>query len=59
MTTTNEPGKIEQLVREDPQGQKWLGDKPVRRAIVAKNGQLVNFVIWDAGRQIVHPPIEQ
>lgn len=45
MTTTNEPDKIEQLVREDPQGQKWLGDKPVRRAIVAKNGQLVNFVI--------------
>ncbi|CDS03215.1 hypothetical protein LRAMOSA00617 [Lichtheimia ramosa] len=45
VTTTNEPDKIEQLVREDPQGQKWLGDKPVRRAIVAKNGQLVNFVI--------------
>lgn len=45
MATANEPEKIEQLVREDPQGQKWLADKPVRRAIVAKNGQLVNFVI--------------
>ncbi|KAI8145706.1 leucyl-tRNA synthetase [Fennellomyces sp. T-0311] len=36
---------IEKLARETPQGQKWLSDKPIRRAIVAKNGQLVNFVI--------------
>ncbi|KAI7883166.1 leucyl-tRNA synthetase [Lichtheimia hyalospora FSU 10163] len=45
VATANEPDKIEQLVRRDPQGHKWLADKPVRRAIVAKNGQLVNFVI--------------
>ncbi|KAI9498578.1 leucyl-tRNA synthetase [Zychaea mexicana] len=36
---------IEKLARDTPQGQKWLADKPIRRAIVAKNGQLVNFVI--------------
>ncbi|KAI9257176.1 leucyl-tRNA synthetase [Phascolomyces articulosus] len=36
---------IEKLARDTPQGQKWLANKPIRRAIVAKNGQLVNFVI--------------
>lgn len=40
-----DPVVVERLVRQDPQGQKWLGDKPIRKAIVAKNGKLVNFVI--------------
>ncbi|KAG0164920.1 hypothetical protein DFQ28_009506 [Apophysomyces sp. BC1034] len=37
--------KIEQLARDTPPGQKWLSDKPIRRAIVAKNGGLVNFIV--------------
>ncbi|KAI7860772.1 hypothetical protein BDC45DRAFT_492760 [Circinella umbellata] len=43
--TTSDAATIEKLARDTPQGQKWLGDKPIRRAIVAKSGQLVNFVI--------------
>lgn len=37
--------EIERLVRESETGQKWLGDKPVRKLILAKKGELVNFVI--------------
>lgn len=38
-------GEIEKLVRQSEGGQKWLSDKPVRKLIVAKKGELVNFVI--------------
>ncbi|KAI8099613.1 leucyl-tRNA synthetase [Halteromyces radiatus] len=37
--------KIEQLARASPQGQKWLGDRPIRKSIMAKNGALVNFIL--------------
>jgi leucyl-tRNA synthetase len=37
--------EIERLVRESETGQKWLADKPVRKLILAKKGELVNFVI--------------
>ncbi|KAI9011861.1 hypothetical protein CLU79DRAFT_839295 [Phycomyces nitens] len=37
--------EIEKRARESPVGQKWLGEKSIRRAIVAKNGELVNFVL--------------
>ncbi|OAD77164.1 hypothetical protein PHYBLDRAFT_68027 [Phycomyces blakesleeanus NRRL 1555(-)] len=37
--------EIERRARESPVGQKWLGEKSIRRAIVAKNGELVNFVL--------------
>lgn len=37
--------EIERLVRESPAGQKWLADKPVRKLILAKKGELVNFVL--------------
>ncbi|KAI9313203.1 leucyl-tRNA synthetase [Dichotomocladium elegans] len=45
IATASDASQIEKLVRNDPQGQKWLGDKAIRRTIVAKNGKLVNFVI--------------
>ncbi|SAM02498.1 hypothetical protein [Absidia glauca] len=37
--------QVEQLTRATPQGQKWLGNHSVRKAIVAKNGALVNFIV--------------
>ncbi|KAI8368109.1 leucyl-tRNA synthetase [Radiomyces spectabilis] len=37
--------EIEKQARAMAEGQKWLGDRPIRRAIVAKGGKLVNFVI--------------
>ncbi len=37
--------EIERLVRESEVGQKWLADKPVRKLILAKKGELVNFVL--------------
>ncbi|KAI8078301.1 leucyl-tRNA synthetase [Thamnidium elegans] len=37
--------EIERLVRESEIGQKWLSDKPVRKLILAKKGELINFVI--------------
>ncbi|KAI8069306.1 leucyl-tRNA synthetase [Gongronella butleri] len=43
--SATDPKTIEDQVRASPQGQKWLADKPVRRAIVANNGALVNFII--------------
>jgi leucyl-tRNA synthetase len=36
---------IEQLVRDSEVGSKWLSDKKIRKTIVAKKGQLVNFVL--------------
>lgn len=37
--------EIEKLVRESEAGRKWLSDKPIRKLIVAKKGELVNFVL--------------
>ncbi|KAI8082560.1 leucyl-tRNA synthetase [Gilbertella persicaria] len=37
--------EIERCVRQSEAGQKWLADKPVQKLIVAKKGELVNFVI--------------
>ncbi|KAF7720817.1 hypothetical protein EC973_005995 [Apophysomyces ossiformis] len=37
--------EVEKRARDTPMGQKWLSDKPIRRVIVAKNGELVNFVV--------------
>jgi leucyl-tRNA synthetase len=37
--------EIERLVRGSEAGQKWLSDKPIRKLIVAKKGELVNFVL--------------
>lgn len=37
--------EIERLVRESETGQKWLADKPVRKLILAKKGELINFVL--------------
>ncbi|CEP13886.1 hypothetical protein [Parasitella parasitica] len=39
------PAEIEKLVRESDAGKKWLSDKPVKKLIVAKQGELVNFVL--------------
>lgn len=37
--------EIERLVRESDTGKKWLADKPVRKLILAKKGELINFVL--------------
>ncbi|KAI7890879.1 leucyl-tRNA synthetase [Mucor mucedo] len=37
--------EIEKLVRASEIGQKWLADKPVRKLILAKKGELINFVL--------------
>lgn len=37
--------EIEKLVRNTEAGQKWLADKPIRKLVVAKKGELVNFVL--------------
>jgi leucyl-tRNA synthetase len=37
--------EIERLVRESEAGKKWLADKPVRKLILAKKGELINFVL--------------
>lgn len=42
---SNDVDKIEKRVRESEAGQKWLGDKTIRKRILAKKGELVNFVV--------------
>ncbi|KAG2204620.1 hypothetical protein INT46_009729 [Mucor plumbeus] len=37
--------EIERLVRESDAGKKWISDKPVKKLIIAKKGELVNFVL--------------
>lgn len=37
--------EIERLVRASETGKKWLADKPVRKLILAKKGELINFVL--------------
>lgn len=37
--------EIERRVRESDAGKKWISDKPVRKLIVAKKGELINFVL--------------
>lgn len=37
--------QVEQRVRELPQGKKWLDHHKVRKAILAKNGGLINFIV--------------
>ncbi|KAI8375626.1 leucyl-tRNA synthetase [Choanephora cucurbitarum] len=44
-TLAGNTSEIEKLVRQSEGGQKWLSDKPVRKLIIAKKGELVNFVI--------------
>lgn len=37
--------EIERRVRASDAGKKWISDKPVRKLIVAKKGELINFVL--------------
>lgn len=37
--------EIERLIRESDAGKKWISDKPVKKLIIAKQGELVNFVL--------------
>ncbi|KAI9478745.1 MAG: leucyl-tRNA synthetase [Benjaminiella poitrasii] len=41
----NNSSEIERLVRESEVGQKWLLNKHIKKLIIAKEGELVNFVI--------------
>ncbi|ORX61627.1 leucyl-tRNA synthetase [Hesseltinella vesiculosa] len=45
VTVAQDVEQVEQQARATTQGQRWLADNPIRRAIVAKNGALVNFII--------------
>ncbi|KAI9251975.1 leucyl-tRNA synthetase [Sporodiniella umbellata] len=42
---SNNMDEIEKRVRESEAGHKWLGDKIIRKRILAKKGELVNFVV--------------
>lgn len=42
---SNNSSEIEKLARQTETGQRWLGDKAIRKTILAKKGELVNFVI--------------
>ncbi|KAG0745041.1 hypothetical protein G6F57_002447 [Rhizopus arrhizus] len=42
---SNDINEIEKRVRESEAGQKWLAEKTIRKRILAKKGELVNFVV--------------
>ncbi|CAO3607723.1 unnamed protein product [Cunninghamella echinulata] len=44
-SVVSDVNQVEQRVRELPQGKKWLDDHKVRKAILAKNGGLINFIV--------------